>query len=76
MSGMGNIGPIRAPSGQMVSLSKEDEAEIVKGALADKIRDSMMMSTDIRKSAISAVGNAIGFAVGGLLVGLLIGQKG
>ncbi len=58
----------------MVTLSPEEEAQIVKDAIGTKIQNQMTLSTDIKKAAIDAAGNAIGFAVGGLLVGLILGS--
>ncbi len=73
--GMGQIHEIRAPSGQKVSISPEEEAEIVKSAIEAKIMDNLTWPSEAKKAAIGAVGNAVGFALGGLLVGWLLGKK-
>ena len=65
---------LTAPSGQRVSIDRSEEAEIVKSAIEAKIMDEMTMDTEIKKSAISAIGNALGFALGGLLVGWILGK--
>ena len=73
--GLGQLLPITAPSGQEVSLTPEEERTVVKEAISDKIRSGLTMGTDIRKSAIGALGNAIGFAVGGFLAAWFRGKK-
>tara|TARA_Y100000034_G_C6676031_1_gene296997 strand:- start:385 stop:624 length:240 start_codon:yes stop_codon:yes gene_type:complete len=72
---LGQIKDIKAPSGQLVSISEEQEADYVREAVADKIRASIMWKTTIAQSAIDAMGNAMGFAIGGLLVGFVLGRK-
>lgn len=71
-----NLGDvIRTPSGSEVTLSPLEEREIVKDVLATRIKNNMLLASDVRKSAISALGTAIGLAVGGLLVGYFIRKK-
>jgi hypothetical protein len=63
---------ITAPSGQQVDLSPDEEREIVKQAASDRIKAGLTIGTDIRRSAINAVGTAIGLAIGGTLIGMLL----
>lgn len=66
---------ITAPSGQQVDLSPDEEREIVKQAASDRIKAGLTVGTDIRKSAINAVGTAIGLAVGGVLIGMFLRKR-
>lgn len=71
---LGDLKPIEAPSGQLITLTPEEEADIVRSAVSERIRSRMNMDIEVRSSAISAIGNAVGFAVGGFLVGLILKQ--
>jgi hypothetical protein len=65
---------ITAPSGQQIQLTPEEEAEIVKQAMVDRIHSRLTRGIAIQRSTIEAVGSAIGFAAGGLLAAWLIGK--
>jgi hypothetical protein len=66
---------VTAPSGQEVSLTPEEERDVVKKAISEKIVMNMTLPSDIRRSAISALGTALGLALGGLVVGLVFGRR-
>ena len=72
---LAQIKDVEAPSGQLITITEEEEAQYVKDAIAAKIRSNMMWKTTISESAVNAVGSAVGLAAGGLLIGLLIGRR-
>lgn len=74
MQGLGQLYEIEAPSGQTVQLTPEEEAEIIKRAIEERLVYKVNRSYEIERATISAIGNAIGYALGGLLAGLIIGK--
>lgn len=72
--GMGQLYEVTAPSGRIVSITPEEEEEIVKEAINKRIQYRMLRKMEIEKAAINATGNAVGFAIGGLLVAWILGK--
>lgn len=72
LSDMGQLHPIRTPSGQSVTLTPEEEREVVKKAIAAKIQQRMLFKTDSLKALIAAIGTAIGLALGGTTVAAIL----
>ena len=74
-SGMGQLYTVTAPSGQEIAITPEEEAEIVKQAMSDKIQYGLTREVEIERAVISSAGTALGLAIGGFAVGLLLGRK-
>ena len=72
---MGQLYTVTAPSGQEITITPEEEAEIVKQAMSDKIQYGLTREVEIERAVISSAGNALGLAIGGFAVGLLWGSK-
>lgn len=73
-NGLGQLYEVKTPSGVTVSLTPEEEREIVKEAIRQRIIYRMNRSQKIEEAAISSIGTAIGLALGGLLIGWLLGR--
>jgi len=69
---------IKGPSGQVVSLSQEQEADIIAEALIEKTREDILfphkMKTEVLRSGISSIGTALGLALGGFFLSRLFGK--
>ena len=61
---------LKAPSGQMVTVTPDEERDIIKEAIREKILYKVNRPMHVEQAAINAIGFAIGVAVGGLLVSL------
>lgn len=72
---LGQINEVTAPSGQVVSLTTDEEREIVKQAISDKIKLNLTMPVTITQGVVHAVGTAIGIALGGILTGHVLGWR-
>lgn len=63
------------PSGEMVTLTPEEEVEVAKEVIRQKVMSSHLRGTRIEGAAIEATGTAVGMAAGAILMGLILGGK-
>lgn len=73
-NGLGAFPKVLLPSGEMVTLSPEEETALAKEIIREKIKADKLRYTRIESSAIEAAGTAAGMAIGGLLIGLILGK--
>ena len=68
---------VRTPSGAVVTLTPEEEAEITKAAMEEQLRQEMIAPFALKQAAVEstlrAVGNIAGMAVGGYFLGRFLG---
>jgi len=70
---------LKTPSGQIITLTPDEETEAFKNALKKSVEQcalsSMTNHIEINKAIIHALGFAAGIALGGLILAALGGKK-
>ena len=65
-----------SPSGRMVTITEDEEAEAIREAITQSLVAKLTRWDKVEEAIIGAVGNAVGFAIGGFLIGLFLKESG
>lgn len=69
---------LQTPSGQLIRITRQQEAQIAQRALEWKLEQDLMAGERLKQTAIEAgigaIGTAVGFAIGGIAIGTILGK--